>query len=314
VMLRAGEIAQSSSAKAKVINMLQLPGGAESQQVMLQVRFAEVNRRMLAERGISFFTSGIGFKNTWGRTTTGQFPAPDFDEMQSSKAGDDLTAVSGELAFTDFLNLFVLSAKYDIGAVIRALNQTGAFQSLAEPNLIAYNGQEASFLAGGEFPVPVVQGATGAVTIVFKEFGVRLNFTPTITNSGNIHMEVEPEVSSLDFANGLQIQGFNIPTLRSRRAKTEVELQDGQTFAIAGLIDNTMSENVNKFPILGDIPILGTFFRSKQAQQNRTELLVLVTPHVVQPSSTPPALPTGEPETWNWDKSLREPAGAAGGR
>jgi pilus assembly protein CpaC len=150
--------------------------------------------------------------------------------------------------------------------------------------------------------------------VVFKEFGIRLNFTPNITNSGNIRMQVAPEVSSLDFANGLQIQGFQIPTLRARRASTEVELQDGQTFAIAGLIDNTMTENVNKFPILGDIPILGTFFRSKAAQQNRTELLVLVTPHVVQPSSTPPPLPTGEPETWQWDKSIREPMTPAGGR
>jgi pilus assembly protein CpaC len=190
------------------------------------------------------------------------------------------------------------------------------FKSLAEPNLLAMDGKKASFLAGGEFPYPVPQVSAGGttITVVFKEFGVRLNFTPTITNSGNIHMQVEPEVSSLDFANGLQIQGFQIPTLRSRRASTEVELQDGQTFAIAGLIDNTMTENVDKFPILGDIPILGTFFRSKQAQQNRTELLVLVTPHVVQPSSTPPPLPTGEPETWDWDKSLREPVTPAGGR
>ena len=282
VMLRAGEIAQASSSKLKVVNMLQLPGGPSSQQVMLQVRFAEVNRRTLAERGVSFFTSGIGFKDTWARSTTGQFSAPDFEDLESTKIGDDLATVSGKLSFSDFLNLFVLSAKYDIGAVIRVLDQTGAFQSLAEPNLIAYNGQEASFLAGGEFPVPVVQGATGTVTVQWREFGVRLNFTPTIAGD-TIRLKVRPEVSSLDFANGLTLSGFRIPALTSRWAQTDVELRDGQSFAIAGLLDNLAQDDQAAIPILSQIPIIGSLFKSKATRAARTELMVLITPRLVRP-------------------------------
>ncbi len=293
VMLRAGEIAQASSSKAKVINMLQLPGGFGSQQVMLQVRFAEVNRRKLTELGVSFFTSGIGFKNTWGRTSTGQFSAPEFDELQSTKVNGDLTSTSGKLSFSDFLNLFVLSAKYDVGAVIKALNQTGAFQSLAEPNLIAYNGQEASFLAGGEFPVPVVQGATGTVTIQFKEFGVRLTFRPTIAGDV-IRLKVRPEVSALDFANGLTLSGFRIPALTTRRAETDVELRDGQSFAIAGLLDNVSQDDKTAIPILSRLPIIGPLFKSKAVRAERSELMVLITPRLVRPLDPDevPPLPT----------------------
>jgi pilus assembly protein CpaC len=245
---------------------------------------------------------------TEGAISTGRFTAP---------GGNFINDPPGpEQTFSDVTNLYLFDRGSEIGAFILALQGQGLFRSLAEPNLLAMDGKQASFLAGGEFPYPVPQVSSGGttITVVFKEFGVRLNFTPTITNSGNIHMEVEPEVSTLDFANGLQIQGFQIPTLRARRAKTEVELQDGQTFAIAGLIDNSVTDSVDKFPILGDIPILGLFFSSKAAQQNRTELLVLVTPHIVQPSSTPPPIPTGEVETWDWDKSIREPAAPAGGR
>lgn len=293
VMLRAGEIAQASSSEAEVINMLQLPGGSESQQVMLQVRFAEVNRRLLVERGISFFTSGIGFKNTWGRVTTGQFEAPGFDKLQSTKVDDELAGVSGELTFSDFLNLFFLSADKDIGMVLKALDGTGAFQSLAEPNLIAYNGQEASFLAGGEFPVPVVQGATGSVTIMFKEFGVRLSFIPMIAGD-IIRLQVRPEVSTLDFANGITLSGFRIPALTTRRAETDVELRDGQSFAIAGLLSNLSQNDRTAIPILSRIPIIGALFRSKAERSERTELMVLITPRLVRaldPDEVPP-LPT----------------------
>jgi pilus assembly protein CpaC len=293
VVLRAGEIAQSSSSKAKVVNMLQLPGGATSQQVMLQVRFAEVNRRMLSELGVSLFTSGIGFHNTWMRSTTQQFSAPGFEELAVEKTGDDISKISGKLTFSDFLNLFVLSAEYDIGAAIRALRQTGAFQSLAEPNLIAYNGQEASFLAGGEFPVPVVQGATGTVTIQFKEFGVRLNFKPTIAGDV-IRLKVRPEVSALDFANGVSLGGFRVPALTTRRAETDVELRDGQSFAIAGLLDNLSQDDRAAIPILSQIPIIGHLFKSKAERAERTELMVLITPRLVRPLDPDevPPLPT----------------------
>ncbi|HKY20080.1 MAG TPA: type II and III secretion system protein family protein [Vicinamibacterales bacterium] len=293
VMLRAAEIAEATSAKTTVINMLQLPGGSDSQQVMLQVRFAEVNRRALHEAGISFITSGIGFHNVWGRTTTQQFAAPGFEDLQSEKTGDELTKVSGKLTFSDFLNLFFLSPKYDIGAVIRALESSGHFQSLAEPNLIAYNNQEASFLAGGEFPVPVVQGNSGTVTIQFREFGVRLNFKPTIAGD-MIRLKVRPEVSSLDFANGLSLGGFRVPALTTRRAETDVELRDGQSFAIAGLLNNLSQDDAAAIPILSKLPVIGALFKSKSRRAERTELMVLITPRLVRalnPDEVPP-LPT----------------------
>ena len=294
IMLRAEEIADATSAKSKVINLLQLPGGQESQQVMLQVRFAEVNSRILRELGVSLFTSGSGFHSTWGRITTQQFPAPGFNNMESTKVGGEIVDQSGELTFSDFLNIFFLNAKYDIGAVLRALQNTGEFQSLAEPNLIAYNGQEASFLAGGEIPVPVVQGGSnGAVTIQYKEFGIRLTFTPRIAGDV-IRLKVAPEVSSLDFANGVTLGGFRVPALTTRRAATDVELRDGQSFAVAGLLNNISQEDSAAIPFLSKIPIIGYLFKSRAERAERTELMVLVTPRLVRalnPDEVPP-LPT----------------------
>ena len=293
VMLRAAEITQASTAKRSVINLLQVPGGSESQQVLLQVRFAEVNRRALRELGASFFTSGSGYKNFWGRTSTQQFSAPTFDKLESTKSNGDVTSMSGELAFSDFLNLFFLSAKYDVGFLLRALKSSGAFQSLAEPNLIAYNGQEASFLAGGEIPVPVVQGNTGAVSVQFKEFGIRLNFRPTIAGDV-IRLKVTPEVSSLDFGNGVSLGGFRIPALTTRRAQTDVELRDGQSFAIAGLLDNISQDDKTAIPVLSRLPIIGNLFKSKAERAEQTELMVLITPRLVRPLDPDevPALPT----------------------
>jgi pilus assembly protein CpaC len=276
VMLRAAEIAQAASAKRAVINMLQVPGGSESQQVLLQVRFAEVNRRVLSELGVNFF---LARQNWDGRVTTQQFPAPDFEEDR--------------LVFSDFLNLFIFSRKDGIGGVLKALEGRGAFQSLAEPNLIAYNGQEASFLAGGEFPVPVVQGATGAVTVQFREFGIRLKFKPTIAGDV-IRLKVAPEVSALDFANGVSLGGFRIPALTTRKAETDVELRDGQSFAIAGLLDNISQEDDAAIPILSKIPIIGNLFKSKAERAEQTELMVLITPRLVRPLDPDevPPLPT----------------------
>jgi pilus assembly protein CpaC len=279
VMLRVGEIAQATAPKAAVINMLQLPGGMESQQVMLQVRIAEVNRRAVQELGAAFFSTRV---KATGRVTTQQFPAPDFDDQQP-----------GGFVFTDFLNLFFFNRDQGLGAVIKALEQKGQFQSLAEPNLIAYNGQEASFLAGGEFPIPIVQGATGTVTVVFKEFGVRLTFRPTIAGDV-IRLKVRPEVSALDFANGITLAGFRIPALTTRRAETDVELRDGQSFAIAGLLDNITQSDRAAIPILGSLPIIGHLFSSKAQRAARTELMVLITPRLVRPLDPDevPALPT----------------------
>jgi pilus assembly protein CpaC len=219
----------------------------------------------------------------------------------------------GETVSDGLVHLFLSNPSADFEAIIRVLKARGEFRSLAEPNLMALPGEEASFLAGGEFPYPVIQSgqSSGAVTIVFKEFGIRLKFTPEVTEAGNIRLHVAPEVSSLDFANGLNFQGYQIPSLLTRRAETEVELRDGQYLAIAGLLDNNWTKNVTKIPILGDIPILGSFFRSLDAQQSRTELLVLVTPRLVDATDTAPALPTGEASTWRWDGSLRGPANPA---
>jgi pilus assembly protein CpaC len=280
VMLRAGEIAQASSSKLKVINMLQLPGGSDSQQVLLQVRFAEVNRRALQELGVSFFTGLSGFKDYMARGTTQQFAAPDFDNEDG-------------LVFSDFLNLFVFNTKENVGAVIKALQAKGFLQSLAEPNLIAYNGQEASFLAGGEFPVPIVSGITNTVSILFKEFGIKLTFRPTVAGD-TIRLKVRPEVSSLDFANGITLEGFRIPALITRRAETDVELRDGQSFAIAGLLNNLSQDDSAAIPILSSLPIIGNLFKSRAERAERTELMVLITPRLVRPLNPDevPPLPT----------------------
>ena len=281
VMLRAGEIAEGMSSKTSVVNLLQLPGGTGSQQVMLQVRIAEVNRRAVQELGVNFFSTR---PDATGRVTTQQFAAPDFDDDRS-----------GGLNFSDFLNLFFFNRQEGLGVAIKALEQKGLFQSLAEPNLIAYNGQEASFLAGGEFPVPVVQGSGNAanVTIIFKEFGVRLNFKPTIAGD-SIRLKVRPEVSTLDYSNGVTLQGFKIPALITRRAETDVELRDGQSFAIAGLLNNMTQNDGANVPFLSKIPIIGYLFKSKAERKERTELMVLVTPHLVRPMNPDevPALPT----------------------
>ncbi len=288
--MHAVDIAAKSSAKSKVVNLLQIPGENLGQQVMLQVRVAEVSQRALVELGATFFTGPNGYKQWVGRVSTEQFPAPDFSGRvgppPASRPQDE-----GKFSFSDFLNLFVLNTKYDVGTVISALRSRGFFQSLAEPTLIAYNGQEASFLAGGEVPVPVVQsGNNGAISVNYKEFGVRLTFRPDISGDV-IRMKVRPEVSSLDFANGVTLSGFRIPALTTRRAETDVELRDGQSFAIGGLLNNLSQTDRSAIPLLGDVPIIGNLFRSKAERKERTELVVIITPHLVQPlaaGQTPP--------------------------
>ena len=278
VVDKAAEVAAGYVKKADdIVNLLRQQEGIATQQVLLRVRFAEVSRTALTELGSSFFANGFKDGRWFGRTTTQQFAAPDFDSDEN-----------GGMVFSDFLNLFVFDMKNGLGGVIKALQTKGLFQSLAEPNLIAENGKEASFLAGGEYPYPVVQGSGGgtAVTIQFKEFGIKLNFTPTLVGDSLIHLKVRPEVSSLDFASGVSIGGFRVPALTTRRTETEVELQDGQTFAIAGLMNNTVSTTMSKIPGIGDIPILGLLFRSKQAQKAQTELVVMITPTILRRNST----------------------------
>ena len=269
-----------------VVNLLKLQETQASNQVLLRVRFAEVSRSAMTELGVNLFTSPTGINNTLGRTTTEQFAAPGFTDLKWTKAngdfGSDVTSAEGKFTFSDFLNLFLFSQKYDIGAMVKALSTRGLFQSLAEPNLVAESGKEASFLAGGEVPVPVAQGTGGnvAISITYKEFGVRLSFTPTVIGN-RVHLKVKPEVSTLDYSNGVILQGFRVPGLSTRRTETELELLDGQTFAIAGLMNNTMNSTLAKIPGIGDIPILGLLFKSKAAQKNQTELVVMITPEIL---------------------------------
>ena len=261
--------------KENVVNLLKQQEGVASNQVLLRVRFAEVSRNALQELGASLFSDGNNGYN--GRTTTQQFAAPFFDKTNPIQGKN--------LVFSDYLNLFLFDTKNQIGAVVKAMQSKGVFQSLAEPNLIALNGKEASFLAGGEFPYPVPTGIN-QVTIHFKEFGVRLTFTPTVLGGDLINLKIKPEVSSLDFNNAVTIEGFRVPALTTRRADTEVELRDGQTFAIAGLMNNTALSSMRKVPGLGDIPVLGYLFRSRAYQKDQTELVVMVTPQILRRDST----------------------------
>jgi pilus assembly protein CpaC len=284
VMLRAAEVTKAALPKSSVVNMLQLPSGSPSKQVMLQVRFAEVNRNALLQAGLTLFTTRAAFTS---RSTTQQFSGPEHNDGEGV----------GGLEFTDFLNLFYFNREEGIGGVLKALQGRGLLQSLAEPNLIAYNNEEASFLAGGEIPIPVVQGLTGQVSVIYKEFGNRLTFRPTIAGDV-IRLKLRPEVSSLDFNNGIILSGFRIPALNTRRAETDVELRDGQSFAIAGLMNNVSQTDRQAIPILGSLPIIGYLFKSKAERAEQTELMVLITPRLVRaldPDEVPP-LPTNPGE------------------
>jgi pilus assembly protein CpaC len=186
--------------------------------------------------------------------------------------------------FASSLNVFLMGG--NAMQMIRAMQTNGALRALAEPNLIAMDGQTASFLAGGEFPIPIIQGGnagSSSVTIQFKEYGVRLNFKPTIIDEDHIRLELEPEVSTIDFANGVRFQGFVVPALRTRRARTGVELRDGQSFALAGLLDNSETRSLSKVPVIGDIPLIGNLFKSSQFQKQETELVFIVTADLVKP-------------------------------
>jgi len=292
VAKRAGELAGAYS--PKVVNVLTF-GPVGAQEVLLQVKFAEVDRSALTQLGVNFISTGAG--NTIGTVTTGQFggfgPQTLTPGTQTGATGTTTTTTPATTV-NNVLNLFLFRSDINFGATIQALETKNLLQILAEPNLIASNGKEASFLAGGQFPFPVVQPGAGftAVTISFKDFGVRLQFRPEIMPNGNIHLKVAPEVSTLDFANALTISGFTVPALSTRRAETEFELQDGQSFVIAGLIDNRITDIYNKIPGLGDIPILGNFFRSKSLQKSNSELMVLCTVRRISPNTEPPAAPT----------------------
>jgi pilus assembly protein CpaC len=253
------------------VNMLSSPVMNKA-QVQLQVRVAEVSRSRMRELGASFaYQSSPGVGGVIG---SGGGPWT----MGKVDGGSIFGSTVGSA-----LNLFVMGG--NTFNFLKALQTQGALRSLAEPNLIAMDGQQASFLAGGEYPVPVVQnsGDRAMVTIMFKEYGIRLNFKPTIIDEDHIRLELEPEVSTIDFANGVKFDGFIVPAFKTRRAKTGVELRDGQSFALAGLLDNSEQRSISKIPVLGDIPILGTLFNSKSFQKSETELMFIVTAQLVKP-------------------------------
>lgn len=294
VFKRAGDIALAYS--KNVVNVLTF-GPVGAQEVLLEVKFAEVDRAAVEQLGVNFFTPGTG--NTSGTLSTQQFGGFQVSTTSASTTtagGTTTTATTSTqptIGISDALNLFLFRSDINFGAIVKALEQKNLLQILAEPNLIAVNGKEAKFLAGGQFPFPVVQPGQGfsSVTIQFKNFGVQLAFTPVIMPNGNIHLKVAPEVSTLDFTNGLTISGFSIPALSTRSAETEFELQDGQSFVIAGLMDDRVTSLSSKFPGLGDLPIIGNLFKSKNLQKSKTELMVLCTVRRISPSTQAPTLP-----------------------
>ena len=261
-----------ASTLGKTINLLHVNVPDTDPQILLKVRFADVDRSTANQLSISFATSGNGVGNTIGSVAAG--------------TAGVTTTPGGTISLGSALNIFLFRRDLNLGTAIQALISRNLLQVLAEPNVLAINGHNASFLAGGEFPYPTLQGGgggVGQVTIAFREFGVRINFTPTVTPRGTIRLEVTPEVSSLDYANGLVFNGFTIPGLNTRRVTTGIELEDGQSFAIGGLLDNRDTESFSKIPGLGDIPFFGKLFRSRTINKNNTELIVLVTPEIVRP-------------------------------
>ena len=279
-------------AAPKVTSMMQVPA-APTGEILLQVRFAEVDRTALNQFGINIL-SLPGAKNV-GSISTQQFAPPQLIN-QSGSGGTGGGTGSASFGLSDLMNVFLFRPDINLAVTIKALQDKNLLQILAEPNLLTASGKEASFLAGGEFPYPVPQSSGGSgyatITIQFKEFGIRLSFTPTFTPDGQIHLKVKPEVSSLDYANSLQIQGYTVPGLSTRRVESEMDLADGQSFAIAGLMDNRVTEQLEKIPWIGDVPVLGKLFQSKSFQRSKDELLVVVTPTIVKPLN-PGSVPHG---------------------
>jgi len=267
---------QIAGVAGKVVNLLNVQIPDSQPQILLKVVFASVDRTKSKDLGVNLFSSGFG--NVDGSVTTGQFPSP-------------IISPGGGIGLANDLNIFGFLPGMNLGGTLKALESRGLVEVLAEPNVLAENGKVGSFLAGGEYPYPIVQASTTgtAITIMFKEYGVRLNFIPTITPRGSIHLQVAPEVSSLDFTNAVTIDGYQIPAISIRKVKSEVELSEGQSFAIGGLLDNRETQTFQKLPFISSVPILGKLFQTISHTKTNTELIVIVTPEIVQP------IPAGAP-------------------
>ena len=276
----------------KVVNLLDVNVPSSDPQILLKVRFASVDRSLEKQLGINIFSTGFG--NVLSGISTGQYSPPSISSGGASSGG--LGSNGSAASVSNDLNVMAFLPGLNLGATLEALETKGVVELLAEPNVLASNGKQASFLAGGEYPYPVVAGSSStggsAVTIMFKEYGVRLNFLPTITPRGSIRLQVAPEVSALDYTNEVDISGFEVPGITTRKVNTEVELSDGQSFVIGGLLDNSETQSFQKIPFLGDIPILGKFFQSMTRTKNNTELIVIVTPEIVAPIPAGTALPS----------------------
>jgi pilus assembly protein CpaC len=267
-------IALATTFAKTVVNNMELGAPPIEKQVLLRVRFAELDRTKAEEYGVNWFSQA---------GQTGFYASTQQSPISSTTQGG--SGGLNTLTIGSALNLFAFDPKLNLGAFLQALQSENILQILAEPNLVTTNGKEAYFLVGGEFPVPVLQGGgnAGSVTVQFKEFGIRLRFTPVITGNHTIKLHLTQEVSTLDAADGVTFNGFVIPAISTRRAETDVELGEGQSFVVAGLLDNRDTESLSKLPFLGDIPVLGALFKSKSVKKSRTDLVMLVTPEVTQP-------------------------------
>jgi pilus assembly protein CpaC len=272
-----------SETLGRVVNLLKVEVPAQETQILLKVRFADVDRSKSTDLGINFVGAPKGFPFS---TSTGAY------------GGGGITALTPPtLSLSDSLNLLFFDPQINVGATLKDLEAKAILQILAEPNLLALNGHEASFVSGGEFPYPTLQGGgagVGQVTIQFRQFGVQIHFLPTITPRGTIRLHVTPEVSSLDYANALSVSGFTIPALSTRRVDTDIELKDGQSFAIAGLLDQRTTDSLSRIPGLASIPLLGKLFTSRSMSKSNSELLVIVTLELVAPISNPKDIPDME--------------------
>ncbi len=274
-VMTADRVMAIAASLGKVVNLLRVEVPPVEQQILLRVRFCNVDRSVSTDLGVGFASGAFNQSTGIG---TGQFTGPAFD-------------ANGKLTLSDMLSVLLFRKDINLAASIKALEGKNLLETLAEPNLLAINGKEASFLSGGEFPFPMVQPGLGGntVTITFREYGIRIRFLPRITPRGTIQLQVTPEVSALDFANAVIFSGTTIPAMSTRRVQTEVELDGGQSFVIAGLMDNRLTETISKIPGLANIPLLGKLFTSRSVKRNNTELLVIVTPEVVRP------IPAGQP-------------------
>jgi pilus assembly protein CpaC len=271
----------------QVVNDLQVAEPPVERQILLRIKFAELDRSASNQFAVNLVSTGA--TNTIGSVSTGQAAAPSPSTLNSGGL-----AANSTFSISNALNIFAFRPDLNLATLIQALEQRNLLQTLDEPTLITSDGKEASFLVGGEFPIPVLQGGanSGAVTIQFREYGVRLTFTPNITGNNNIRLHVKPEVSSLDYSNALSFNGFTIPALSSRKMETNIELGEGQSFVIAGLIDKQVTETLARIPVLSSLPILGNLFKSKSFTSSDTELIVMVTPEVTMPLQPGDAKPT----------------------